>query len=647
MATTVRKDSFKTTNMRFSDLDDKFFNNTNSGVRRIKMSKFIINPEDPIGNGEEFTFRPDVQPAENVSGSGSRLRLDNKYATGPKEATENASISTNLSNISMSHYKNSITFYKVQQTGVDDYSSHSNGYEVHNQTWNGNLNKNIPKEFEQFGTFGASSVNKYACTYTGTAKNLQFQIKGGIYGAGASNQNETGGNAMYVNASGDILPIRIASTAQVYAGGGWGGFGGVGGPGGKGGGTTAVAGGDGGSGGAAGTGGAGQGYTTNAATGTDGESGGDGGGRNTTTWYNGGLSSVDFKFRNANDFHGGGVPVEASGIGFRCISFTISTDDDPEARGTAYTKITGNFYDQSFTFWHPEEDENQESESKSTLTSQRLLVSGGTTGELAVTHDSDASGKKALRKSDSKCIFRDKKGDDANATLTITQYNTNFRYRQSRNFSSGKGGNGGNGGRGGSGGTWGAAGVDGEKGKPGTKGDDATSDNRPKFIRNTGGSSMNISVNGTRTGDYYSVFAVPGLGDYGDSSGNGYGNKTAWNVPSGGYVGPISHWSFAPWDVNGSQLLMGAWTRVQSGGRTLNLDDNGSFDGPDNDYNDLILRINDGSWPQAQFVHHNPGGEGAPSSWSGRAGQSGTAGGIAISGGGYKLINNKSSNYKG
>ena len=43
MSTTVRKDSFKTTNMRFSDLDDKFFNNTDSGVRRIKMSKFIIN----------------------------------------------------------------------------------------------------------------------------------------------------------------------------------------------------------------------------------------------------------------------------------------------------------------------------------------------------------------------------------------------------------------------------------------------------------------------------------------------------------------------------------------------------------------------------------------------------------------------------
>ena len=385
---------------------------------------------------------------------------------------------------------------------------------------------------------------------------------------------------------------------------GWGGFGGVGGPGGKGGGTTTTAGGPGGTGGSSrGTGGAGQGYTTIInASGTEGESGNDGGGRSSTTWYNGGLSEVDFKFRQSSDFDSGGVPVEATGIGFRCISFTLKTDDNPESKGTCYTSITGNFYDKSFVFWHPEEDENQESESKSTQKSGRLLVTGGTTGELAVSHDGDSDGKKAVRKSDNKCIFKDKEGDDANATLRITQHDTNFRYRQSRNFTSGKGGDGGDGGKGGSGGTWGQPGADGESGEKGLNGEGATSDDRPKFIRNTGGSSMNISVNGRRTGDYYSVFAVPGLGDYGDSGGNGYGDKTAYNVPSNGYVGPISHWSFAPWDVSGGQLLMGAWTRVQDSGRSLGLDDNGGFSGPDNDYNDLILKINDGSWFQPTYL---------------------------------------------
>ena len=214
--------------MKFSDLDDKFFNKSDaaSGVRRIKMSKFVRETNNHIPNGTEFKFKDtDLQPAENVVGSGSRLRLEDKYATGPKDAIENIYIKTTKNNMSMSHYKNSITFYKVQQTGVDDYNSHSDGYKIHDQNWGGNLRRNIPKEFEQFGTFGASSVNKYACVYDYqfSAINLQFQIKGGIYGAGAQESDQNGGNAMYVNnPSGDTIPIRIANSAQVYAGGGLG-----------------------------------------------------------------------------------------------------------------------------------------------------------------------------------------------------------------------------------------------------------------------------------------------------------------------------------------------------------------------------------------------------------------------------------------
>jgi hypothetical protein len=318
MATSVSKDSFKTTNMKFSDLDNKFFNKTDAanGVRRIKMSKFVKKTRDHISNGEEFTFQPGVsQPTSLVQSGAGRARLTDKYADGPIDATENASIKTSKNNMSMSHYKGSITFYKVIQTGTDDHNTHSNGYIIENQSWNGNLNKFIPKQFEQWGTMGTNDVNKYACIFEGTATNLQFAINGGIYGAGASTQYESGGNAMYVAGQGDRVPIRLANTAQLYAGGGWGGFGGVGGPGGKGGGSNGSRGGTGGSGGTRGTGGRGRGYGQNAATGTSGGSGGNGNsGGSEVTWYKGALANPNLYFtnnqpRNNPENGGGGLEV--------------------------------------------------------------------------------------------------------------------------------------------------------------------------------------------------------------------------------------------------------------------------------------------------------------------------------------------------
>lgn len=208
-------------------------------------------------------------------------------------ATENGNIPTTNSNIQLSDYRGSITYYNLTQTGINT------NFDIDAQSWNSNLNKNVPKEFIINGTLGATSTNNYAATFNAAAFNLSIIVNGSIKGAGgaggtsSSKNGKDGGPALYVksntsNGSKSTRQIKLYKTQNIYAGGGGGGFGATGGTGGKGGQAeqgSGQTGGAGGGGGAGGSGGRGQGYgqsRTNGSSGGGGSGGasGSGGGGN-------------------------------------------------------------------------------------------------------------------------------------------------------------------------------------------------------------------------------------------------------------------------------------------------------------------------------------------------------------------------------
>jgi hypothetical protein len=97
-------------------------------------------------------------------------------------------------------------------------------------------------------------------------------------------------------------------------------------------------------------------------------------------------------------------------------------------------------------------------------------------------------------------------------------------------------------------------------------------------------------------------------------------------------------------------MVLGAFTQVMPGrsNRVLGLDDVGGFGNtPDDDYNDVSLEIVGNNDVAFTIMRSEIPGRSAPSTWTNSSGQSGTAGGTALSGANYYLINNNSSNYKG
>ena len=709
MATTVFKDPFKTTNMKFSDLDNKFFNLTDAatGIRPIKFSKFIRNSyfdKDPIPEGVEFSFDEDnPQPNDSVVGDGDYTAVTERLskAYGVLDSTENSGIANIEENLSMSAFKGSITFYRMIQSGLDDYTIHPDGYRIHEQSWNTNLNKLIPKKFEQAadGVMGMQDVTKFACIYRSETKNLQFLIRGSIYGGGASNVNETGGDAMYVDAIGaqsDQIPIRIEPTAKIYAGGGWGGYGGKGGKGGDGGGSRSSKGGIGGAGGARGIGGQGRGYLQTKAPGQafrnpgiDGTNGG-----NPYTWYKGGhftdpnndgIPSVKLQFTGASR-----VIDVANGSGGITVQVVGATNAlNPNARGFAYANIYMHSWGGSGTNktgWLTVEglfaarkmsfvNETDAATPKTLASTAPFLIGGDGSGEIGYSGntqgivfpsegakftDKDYEPKKSRVQFWGTRAATDGDGNPITvpagiATLHLETSPTAIRHRQPETFKGGDAGDGGDGGTGGAGGDWGEPGISGGLAEDGGDGKNSTNTNfgfftendaksNPKFLYNDDDREHTVTIiadlsqRGAGGKDAWGVIMMP-IGTYGgeeyfgkpdnetvghqvepDIANGVYGvarplpdasDYTAKSVTiqPGEYVGPISHWSIAPWTkanvpephwsyVPVINMVLGGFTKIEpnlDSGRTLAFDDVGAFGvHPTSTYTDLKLTLSGG-----------------------------------------------------
>jgi hypothetical protein len=207
-------------------------------------------------------------------------------------ATENENIPTTNSNIQISDYRGSISYYNLTQTGVNT------NLDIDTQTWNGNLGKNIVKEFAINGTIGATSTSNPAATLDATIYNLSIRVNGSVQGAGgaggtlSSPNGKNGGPALYVRSTGSA--VNLYGTSKIYAGGGGGGFGAKGGTGGQGGCVVGLAGGVGGAGGNGGNGGNGQGYNQTRTNGSDGAGGAGGAAGQSTTYLDRNRNTITY-----------------------------------------------------------------------------------------------------------------------------------------------------------------------------------------------------------------------------------------------------------------------------------------------------------------------------------------------------------------
>jgi hypothetical protein len=292
MAVTVSNDaSFSSGAISFSALRSKF-KNTNIGS--VSLSSLIRQ---------------------------TSLLLESSDLTVP-DATENENIPTTAepdSNIQLSDYRGSVTYYDLIQTetnedlDIDELSS-----------WNSNLGKNVPKTFYVNGTIGTRSTDNYAASFDAAAFNLSINIgtNGSIQGAGgaggtpSSPDGKDGGNALYVKSnttsgSSATRKIKLYNTGKIYAGGGGGGCGAKGGTGGAGGSVRGLSGGAGGAGGNGGNGGNGRGYDQARTDGSDGSDGDTGVAGDTTNYYD--LSRTSRTYRAGRGGTGGKGGIGGNG----------------------------------------------------------------------------------------------------------------------------------------------------------------------------------------------------------------------------------------------------------------------------------------------------------------------------------------------
>jgi len=157
--------------------------------------------------------------------------LNNANPTVP-DATENANINTTNFNLNLSAYRGSIKEYILQQTGTDvNLTFEQDAYSASSHHWNSNLNKNVIKKFQVFGTVGGNSTTTPALKFVGSAYNLSLDVNGGIFGkrgTGGTNGNP-GGTAFkyFSNASTSFNTANFHARIKgpVYGGGGGGGKG--------------------------------------------------------------------------------------------------------------------------------------------------------------------------------------------------------------------------------------------------------------------------------------------------------------------------------------------------------------------------------------------------------------------------------------
>lgn len=189
---TTQTKYFSSGDISFSQIKNTFGGNTNN----IKASDYLRN----VGS--------------NVDWDSSQII--------PKipDATENAAVSTD-DDWTTSSLRNTINEYNVIQSGNDEELSFTS---ADTGTWNGNLNRNILKNFSITGTVYADEISKYALAMSGDLYNLEIDVEsnGKVYGEGGAAGGGNGGSALYVNNTYTNSDVELRVYGRVWSGGGGG-----------------------------------------------------------------------------------------------------------------------------------------------------------------------------------------------------------------------------------------------------------------------------------------------------------------------------------------------------------------------------------------------------------------------------------------
>lgn len=149
-------------------------------------------------------------------------RDTNKNQENPivPDATENSDISSG-NNLSVSAFRDSIKEYVVTQSSTDSDLNLSG-----TATWNGNLNKNVPKRLLFNGTAYASSKNNYAVRISAEHYNLNMTVSGAMYGQGGNVGSPNGGSVLYLfnksslTGNSTYADVVLNTNGKIWSGGG-------------------------------------------------------------------------------------------------------------------------------------------------------------------------------------------------------------------------------------------------------------------------------------------------------------------------------------------------------------------------------------------------------------------------------------------
>jgi len=162
-----------------------------------------------------------VKASTYLRNTGSNVDWDDEstITTRVPDATENSSVTSN-NDWTVNSLRDTISKYVVTQTDTNtelDYSASDSS------TWNSNLSKNVPKDFNVNGTVKSDSTSDDALVFNGSLYNLDINVSGAIYGEGGAKDSD-GGDALYVNNTytQSNVKLNIASDGKIWAGGGGG-----------------------------------------------------------------------------------------------------------------------------------------------------------------------------------------------------------------------------------------------------------------------------------------------------------------------------------------------------------------------------------------------------------------------------------------
>lgn len=530
------------------------------------------------------------------------------------DATENGNIPTTNSNIQLSDYRGSITYYHLIQTDTNT------NFDIGAQSWNSNLGKNILKKFYVNGTLGATSTANYAATFDAAAFNLSIIVNGSIEGAGgaggtlSSPNGKKGGPALYVRSntssgSSSTRKIKLYNTNRIYAGGGGGGCGATGGTGGQGGSVVGL--GD---------------YTIKFSN--DGKSLVVGPGWSGTVTLR--LEWND----NPNDY---GVALDSLNVGGQ--TWTRSGEEGSSVK--SFNFASGTTYNITFNGLNSANnggirvnhnktridllDSDGLDDNASFIITDITNLSGSSTSGNGGAGGNGGNGGNGQGYNQTRTNGSDgSDGSDGQAGDTMKYFD---KFRSAQTYSAGAGGKGGKGGPGGDGGTWGQSGTQGKDGSTGDTGG-STSSAMTYYANWSGSQSVQFGLYRDATHINFIYFGTR----YFFWVQNNGGSTSDTQSVIGGFYAPI----YGIDTISSSAGIKGILILNRTGnqylvkGKTVSLDDSGNDDGFD--YTDLEVTPDQG----ILYSSYSVGGSGG----GGQLGNQGSGGsaGTRISGSNYFIM---------